>query len=93
MKVAFTENDDVEHIWLADLDFAGSRPSGVVANEPRIKSLKFMQVTEFSVQQVTDWMYVDHGVLVGGYTTRLLRKRIPLEERKAYDARAPYKFE
>jgi uncharacterized protein YegJ (DUF2314 family) len=37
-------------------------------------------------------MYVDNGTLVGGYTTRLLRKRLTPEERKELDARVPYRF-
>ena len=92
LKVAFRRGDDVEHIWLADLDFSGPEPRGVVANEPRIPGLRFMQQVPFAPADITDWMYLDGGRLVGGYTTRLIRDRMSPEERKEFDASAPYKF-
>ena len=92
LKVAFVSGDQTEHIWLADLDFSGPKPRGVVANEPQIKGVRFKQTVDFDPAHVTDWMYVDNGRLVGGYTTRLLRERMPPDERKQLDARVPYRF-
>ena len=43
LKVVFDEGDQREHIWLADLEFTGELPSGVVANEPDLPSLSFMR--------------------------------------------------
>ena len=93
VKVAFTEGDEVEHIWLADLDFAAARPTGVIGNEPKIKRLHFKQRVEFDPKYISDWMYIDHGKLIGGYTTRLLRQRMSPEERKKFDASLPYVFD
>jgi uncharacterized protein YegJ (DUF2314 family) len=92
LKVAFVSGDQVEHIWLADLDFSGAKPKGVIANEPQIPGFRFEQTVEFYLARVTDWMYVDNGTLVGGYTTRLLRSRMSPEDRKKLDAQAPYNF-
>ena len=92
LKVAFTRNDQTEHLWLADLDFPRGKTRGTVANEPAIKGLRFMQVVEYDPAYITDWMYLDHGKLVGGYTTRLIRDRMSPEERTMHDAQAPYKF-
>jgi uncharacterized protein YegJ (DUF2314 family) len=90
--VAVTRGDQVEHIWLADLDFSRPKPRGVVANEPKIQGLRFKHPVDFDPAYVSDWMYVDNGTLVGGYTTRVLRKRLTPEERKELDARVPYRF-
>ena len=38
-------------------------------------------------------MFVDKGVLRGGYTIRVIRNRMPKEERNAFDAEFPYKIE
>ena len=38
VKVVFDEGEQREHIWLADLDFRGKKPSGIVANEPHLPS-------------------------------------------------------
>lgn len=92
LKVPFTRGDRVEHIWLADLDFSGRRARGVIANEPEIDGLHFKQLVEFDLASVTDWMYIDNGRLVGGYTTRFLRQRMSPEQRQELDARVPYRF-
>ena len=92
LKVAFRRGDDVEHIWLADLNFSGPKPRGVIANEPRMEGLRFMEEVTFEPSDVTDWMYVEDGRLVGGYTTRVIRERMSPEERKEFDASAPFKF-
>src|SRR5215471_7691717 len=92
VKVVFDEGDKREHIWLADLDFQGEKPSGVVANEPTLPRLKFMQRVGFEPSYISDWMYIEDGFLVGGYTTRVIRDRMTPDERRQHDAQAPYKF-
>jgi uncharacterized protein YegJ (DUF2314 family) len=92
IKAVFVEGEQVEHIWLADLCFAGGIPRGVVANEPALPSMRFKQSVEIEASQITDWMFVENGYLVGGYTTRLIRQRMTPEQRKDFDANAPYKI-
>jgi len=92
LKVAFRRGDEVEHIWVADLNLAGNKPRGVIADEPRMKGLRFMRQVSFDAADITDWMYIEDRRLVGGYTTRLLRERMSPEERKQLDASVPYKF-
>jgi uncharacterized protein YegJ (DUF2314 family) len=92
LKVAFRRGDDVEHIWVADLDFSGKRPRGVIADKPQMKGLRFMQKVFFDPADITDWMYIEDGKLVGGYTTRLLRERMSSEQRRQLDASVPYQF-
>ena len=92
VKVVFDEGEEREHIWLADLNFLGGKPTGVVANEPKLPSLRFKQRVEFEPSYISDWMFIDDGHLVGGYTTRVIRDRMTLKEREAFDAEAPYKF-
>ena len=92
VKAAFIDGDQLEHVWLADLDFKASPPKGTVANEPALLSLRFMQRVQFEPPQITDWMYVQDGKLVGGYTIRLLRDRMAPDERSAFDAAAPFGF-
>jgi uncharacterized protein YegJ (DUF2314 family) len=92
LKVAFTQGDQVEHLWLADLDLSAAKPKGVVASEPQLKKLRFKQTVEFDPAYISDWMYVDHGKLVGGYTIRLLRERMTTEKRKTFDSSVPYTF-
>jgi uncharacterized protein YegJ (DUF2314 family) len=92
VKVVFDEGEQREHIWVADLGLAGDKLRGVIANEPNLPSLKFMEKVEFEPRYISDWMYIEDGYLVGGYTTRVIRDRMTPEERAAHDAQAPYKF-
>jgi len=73
LKVAFNDQDQTEHIWLADLDLVSSPPTGVVANEPSISTVEFMQRVSFAAGEITDWMYYEDDRLVGGFTTKVLQ--------------------
>ncbi len=75
LKVRFEREGKIEHIWLADLDLRVIPFSGVVANEPRIPGLTFMERATFSISEVTDWMYFEGKSIVGGFTTKLLVSR------------------
>jgi len=72
IKARFEEGDAVEHIWLADLDFRQHPATGVIANDPGIETLSYMQRVPFLPDQISDWMYMQDGQLVGGFTTKLL---------------------
>jgi uncharacterized protein YegJ (DUF2314 family) len=73
VKVCFEEQDEREHIWLADLDLSSSPPTGVVANEPKIRNIAFMQRVPIDFGLLSDWMYYEDDCLVGGFTTKVLR--------------------
>ena len=93
LKVAFFDDDEVEQVWVADLGRTDTGFSGVLASEPLLPSLQYKQPVEFERNRITDWMFIDHGTLVGGYTTRLIRQRMSPEERAAFDATLPYSSE
>jgi uncharacterized protein YegJ (DUF2314 family) len=92
LKVRFESPEKVEHIWLADVDASVMPLQGTVANEPDFPGLKFMQRVEFHPSQITDWMFIEDGYLVGGFTTQVIRSGMTPEERETYDANAPYRF-
>lgn len=64
-----------EHIWLSALDFKTTPATGVVSNEPGIRSVAYQQRVPFLPDQISDWMYREDGRLVGGFTTKLLLVR------------------
>ena len=72
IKARFEDDGSSEHIWLADLDFTTQPATGIVANEPDIRSLTYMERVPFLPDQVSDWMYTENGKLVGGFTTKVL---------------------
>lgn len=94
IKARFTDKDVAEHIWVADLRYDGKVFYGVIANEPQdIPSLRFKQPVEVQFPQITDWMYVEDGKLVGGFTSRVLRNRKSEQERREQDANLRYRYD
>lgn len=92
LKVRFEHRGAYEHVWLADLNLGVYPPRAVVANEPMIPTLKFMSQVEFPAENVSDWMFVEDGYLVGGFTTRLIHSRMSPSERRKFEAALPYKM-
>ena len=73
LKARFDDgNGGAEHIWLTELDFKTKIATGVVSNEPAIKTVTYLDRVQFLPDQISDWMYYEDGHLVGGFTTRLL---------------------
>lgn len=92
LKVRFESQGKKEHIWVADINPSVFPLEATIANEPNLPGLVFMQRVSFHPSQITDWMYIEDGYLVGGFTTRVIRASLSPAERVEYDANAPYKF-
>jgi uncharacterized protein YegJ (DUF2314 family) len=92
LKVRFESEGKNEHIWVADIDASISPIEGTIANEPELPGLTFMQRASFHPTQITDWMYIEDGYLVGGFTTMAIRAGLSHADRVEYDANAPFKF-
>lgn len=93
VKGRFTHKGQIEHIWMADLVLDGKFFSGVLANEPEYPGLKFKQKVSVPLDNISDWMYVSDGRLMGGFTIRVLYGRMSPEERKRDDAERPYRID
>jgi len=48
--------------------------------------VKIGDTIEIRPNEISDWMYIDNGTLRGGSTIRVLRNRMSVEERTAFDA-------
>ena len=94
IKVKISEADAREHFWLSDVRYDGSVFSGKIANDPDVvTTVEFGQAVSARPAEISDWMYVDHGKLVGGYTTRVLRDRLSPSDRAEFDRSVPFKVE
>ena len=83
VKKPFVQGTEVEYIWLSDVTFSGNRFHGKVDNHPvKITSLKMGEKVSVNPDEISDWAYVDHGYLVGGYTIRVLYKELSPKRRK-----------
>ena len=92
LKARFESGDDVEHVWIKDVESSMGELRGTIASDPNMAGIEFGQRVSLGKEQVTDWMYVDNGYLVGGYTVKAIRAGLSASERAQFDAGAPYKF-
>jgi uncharacterized protein YegJ (DUF2314 family) len=93
VKKRFIQNGQVEHIWLSDVQFAGNRFQGRVDNQPRkIQGLKLGQLVSVKPNEISDWLYIDHGKLVGGYTVRVQYNELSPKEKQEFDRTADFKI-
>jgi uncharacterized protein YegJ (DUF2314 family) len=77
----------VEQMWLSEVDFDGRQVSGVLLNAPNwLKSIKEGDSARFPLGQITDWMYVISGEVFGAWTVNLMRSRMGRRERQEHDA-------
>lgn len=78
-----------EHIWIAEVKkTADGRYSGRFANAPRdLPGKKAGDVTEFKEADISDWMFMRNGKIVGGETIKPLLKAMPKADADALRAR------
>jgi len=94
IKKPFVQGDVVEHLWLARVTFSGSRFHGYVDNVPRkIKGLKMGDRVSVNANEISDWAFVEHGRLIGGYTIRVLYMELPPAGKAALEKEARFRIE
>jgi len=89
LKVRFALPDNrVEHIWIVDVKkLTDSSYSGRFANTPeQLVGARIGDVTEFNEADISDWLFMRNGKIVGGETTLVLLKDLPKEEADAFRA-------
>lgn len=86
VKKPFIEGDKVEHIWLKDVSFDGRLFHGKVDNVPvDIKGARLGQEVTVALKEISDWMYVEDGRLVGGYTICAMCENMSPAEKKQFE--------
>ncbi|MCD4793334.1 MAG: DUF2314 domain-containing protein [Bacteroidales bacterium] len=87
VKVKIEENDKTEHLWLTDPDFdKEGNLFGIVGNEPiDIKKVKIDQKIGIDRNLISDWMIIEDGRLIGGYTIRAIREGLKGESLQNFD--------
>jgi len=82
-----------EQMWLNEIDFDGRFVSGTLLNDPNwLKSVKAGDYARFTLDQITDWMYVIGGEVYGAFTVNLMRSRMGVKEREEHDRAWGLKF-
>lgn len=91
VKTAFSDGDNVEHMWLTQVNYDGKSFHGTVNNEPqKVNNVRMGQRASVERSRISDWMFVENRRLVGGYTLRVLRDAMPDSERAEFDQSVPF---
>jgi uncharacterized protein YegJ (DUF2314 family) len=91
VKMAIVDGEHTEHMWLDAVRFDGKKFHGTVNNDPNnVKNVKLGDKASIEPSLISDWMFVESGKLVGGYTIRVLRDGLSGKERKELDGSLPF---
>jgi uncharacterized protein YegJ (DUF2314 family) len=94
VKVAIKDGDEVEHMWVNPVRHEQGRFIGATNNDPEsVTTVKLGDEVVVAKEEVSDWMYIDDGKLVGGYTMRVMRDGLSPEERADFDRSVPFRVE
>lgn len=92
LKAKIEDGDVVEHIWLNEVTFDETGNFfGKIGNDPlSVKNVKIDQQVGIPFEKVSDWMIIEDGRLIGGYTIRAIRETMTNEERKSFDKNSAF---
>jgi len=87
VKVLIDDGINREHIWLTTPSFDDEgNLYGEVGNKPvYVSSVNINQRIGIDPQFITDWMIIENGRLIGGYTIRAIREGLPEHEVADFD--------
>jgi uncharacterized protein YegJ (DUF2314 family) len=94
VKRPYTTKDgkSVEHIWISEVSYDGKLLHGKIGDEPvNIPDLKLNDPVSFPPSEISDWIYLDDGKIVGGYTIRILRKHMSAQDAAEFDQHLQFK--
>ena len=93
IKKAFVDGDKVEQIWIRRVSYDGKKFHGQIDNKPRdVKNIDLGERVIVQPQEVTDWMFLKDGKLMGGYTTRVLYSRLSPEDKAQFDRESNFQI-
>lgn len=85
LKKRCGDGDKCEHLWVRDVHFDGKDMRGRIDNAPlELQSPRLGDEVTIQPEEITDWMYVDGGRLVGGYTLQVYYSRLGAKEKEAF---------
>lgn len=94
IKVALpTQAGSTEHIWCGNVSHNNGTFTARIDNKPVDPQYKLGQVLTLQADQISDWMYVEKGKLVGGYTMLYHYSTLSDKEKAAMRRALPFQIE
>lgn len=86
LKQKFDTPKGVEHIWIQNITLVDSNYIGTIGNTPiDIIGVNLGDTIIVDKNNISDWMYLDKGIVKGGFTIKTLRNEMKEDERKQFD--------
>ena len=94
VKVRFYPPDESpQDIWVDEVSYVNGIFRGSMGDDIPSLRLEFGETITVNEKDILDWMIVEDGKLVGGYTIRLAMKRMSPEERERFLESLDYAIE
>jgi len=78
LKVRITNKKGAEHFWVTDVERRDGKAVGTINNDPNtVTSVKLGDRIEIPEADITDWLYMRDGKMVGNHTLKPLFKQMP----------------
>lgn len=91
VKVRFTPPEESsQDVWVDEVTYVNGVFRGNVGDDLPALRLELGQKTNVEEKDIVDWMIVENGKLIGGYTIRLAVQRMSAEERERFLATLDY---
>ena len=85
LKVKIKDKRGSEHFWVSELERHDGKTLGTINNDPdTVASVKLGQRIEIPEADISDWLYMRNGKMVGNETIRPLLKTMSKEEAETY---------
>ena len=85
MKVKIADNGKIEHFWVVNLVRKDGVISGTINNDPDIvQNVKLGDKIPVIESDISDWLYLRNGKMIGNYTLRALFKEMSKSEVENY---------
>ena len=94
IKAKFSSEDEIEHIWLSDVQYIDGIFIGKIGNEPEyVNNISFGEETSVYPNEISDWMIIENNILLGGYTIKAIRNSMSDTEKIEFDKSISFKIE
>ncbi len=81
LKVKITDSKGTEHFWATDIERKDGKIQGTINNDPNIvASVKLGDRIPIPQADISDWLYMKNGKMVGNETLKPLLKTLPPAE-------------
>ncbi len=91
VKKLYVDGDTEDLLWLVDLEFDGVEFKGKLRNGSKLlDGLNKDDPAHVSVEALADWMFIEDGELVGGYTIRMKFDQLDDAKKRRFLSNKPY---